>query len=153
MTRPVEFLEEEINEAKLEIVEIRSILYGDKKRNETAGIVQAVATMARQGEERDRRLARMEELLEQNAAAVARLESRLEPVALRAQAADRNAISSLFSRIALTLWVIIATTPVLISDWRIEVFGDDPWLWFGILMLGGGVSTGLALAFKKNGFH
>jgi hypothetical protein len=151
MARPVEFLEEEINEAKLELVEIRGILYGDKKRNETAGIVQAVGQMARMGEERDRRLVRMETLLEQNAEAVSRLEVRLEPVALRAEDQRRNAASVTLGNIALILWVIIGTLPVLISDFRSTLFPDEPWLWLGVLVLAAGGFTALALTTRKSG--
>lgn len=151
MTRPLEFLQEDIDKITLEMEEIRGILYGDKRRNEVSGIVQAVGQIARLGEERDRQLKSIKELLESNAAAVARLEVRLEPVAMRAESQRRNATSATFGHIALILWVLTACLPILISDFRSVILPDEPWLWFGLFVLAAALFTGLSAVTKKNG--
>jgi hypothetical protein len=153
MARTPEFVDDAITELQNDMQDLRGILYGDRRRNEASGLVQAVTHMAHMGEERDRRLQGIEGEIQSANESLARLENALAPIARQTRYQDINAISRTFGLIGLILWVIVATTPVLVSEWREKFFGAEPWLWFGVLVLAAGVFTGLSMATRRNGVH
>ena len=152
MARTPEFVDSILEELQTAIVDIRGVLYGDKRKNESAGLVQAVTEITKLGEERDRRLERIEQMVSGTAEATARIEAQLQPVVHRAESMQRNTTSHALTNIALVLWVMALSAPVILVDWNHPILAH-PLGRFAILALAAGICTGLALALRKNGGH
>lgn len=63
----------------------------------------------------------------------------------------RNRPSLLLQQVALTLSIILMSTPVLISELRVAWFGENPLTWFAALLAGIAVFMGASIAMRRNG--
>lgn len=139
---------EETAQLHSELSEMRTALFGNALRGDV-GLVRNVARMDRVLDDVAREQGEMRAALDE----MLPMERQLSAAETKRADVERTVRSNWFSELArlvgIILTVILGTTPILVSDMRHRVFGENPLTWLAALLAMIALCAVLAIATRR----
>lgn len=126
-------MSEETAQLHSELSEMRTALFGNALRGDV-GLVRNVARMDKTLDDVAREQGEMRAALEEMLPMVRQLSAAETRRSETERTIRSNWISELFRLVGIILTVILGTTPILVSDLRHRLFGENPLTWLAALL-------------------